>query len=374
MPQKPYSDAAKPVFWSFRAHSLRKRFVVMISSKSTASTSPRILVLPKPSLYRILFSPESDQRLRGLGAVEIPREERDMGSDELAERIGAFDVVVSGWRAPKFTDAVLTNAKRLKLIAHSAGSVKFMLDEAAFERGIQVTNVAAAMAPPVAEMTLLFIMLALRPVHAYDRQLKSGEDWKAVKGAGTSFSQEIAGQRIGIIGTGHVGRAVIKTLRGVQAHMVAYDPYLTDSAAEQLGVERAATLDDLLRTCRIISLHAPATPETHHMIGKRELAMLADGAIVVNTARSWCIDGDALLEELRTGRLRAALDVFDEEPLPPDSPLRKLDNVILTPHLGAATRQCQLRQGAMTVDEVERFVTGKPLRYPVTVESLPLMA
>src|SRR5690349_15543816 len=103
----------------------------MISTKSAASSSARILVLPKPSLYRMLFSHESDQRLRALGEVEIPREERDMTSDELAKRIGAFDVVVSGWRSPKFTDAVLNNAKRLKLIAHSAGSVKFMLDESA---------------------------------------------------------------------------------------------------------------------------------------------------------------------------------------------------------------------------------------------------
>src|SRR5690242_18029401 len=100
----------------------------MISSKSTSlAPAARILVLPKPSLYRMLFSPESDQRLRSLGEVEIPREERDMNSAELAERIGEFDVVVSGWRAPRFTDAVLANAKRLKLIAHSAGSVKFML-------------------------------------------------------------------------------------------------------------------------------------------------------------------------------------------------------------------------------------------------------
>src|SRR3954470_21278133 len=135
----------------------------MSGLKSMSLASPRILVLPKPSLYRMLFSPESDQRLRRLGDVEIPREERDMSSDELAERIGGFDVVVSGWRSPKFTDAVLANAERLKLIAHSAGSVKFMLDENAFGRGIQVSNVAAAMAPPVAEMTLLFIMLSLRP-------------------------------------------------------------------------------------------------------------------------------------------------------------------------------------------------------------------
>src|SRR5438874_4348119 len=278
----------------------------MISPNTTrALSSPAILVLPKPSLYRMLFSRESDSRLRGLGRAKFHDNERDLSSDQLADLIHGVDIVVTGWRAPKFTEQVLENADKLQLIAHSAGSVKFMLDEDCFERGIQVSNVAVAMAPPVAEMTLMFIMLALRPIHLYDRQLKAGEDWRGVKAEGTSFSQEIAGQRIGIIGAGHVGREVMKTLRAVGAELVAFDPYMSETQAEQLGVEKAATLDELLQTCRIISLHCPATPETHHMIGKRELSLLRDGSIIVNTARSWCIDGEALLDELKAGRLIA---------------------------------------------------------------------
>jgi phosphoglycerate dehydrogenase-like enzyme len=333
-----------------------------------------ILVLPRPSLYRMLFSKETDAKLTSLGRIVRHDSEQDPSSDELAEEISEFDIVISGWRSPKFTSKVLDNAQKLKLIAHSAGSVKFMLDENCFERGIKVSNVAGAMAAPVAEMTLMFIMLMLRPLHVYDRQLKAGEDWRGVKAEGTSFSQEIAGQRIGIIGAGHVGRAVMSLLGAVGAQLVAYDPYLSESRARELGVEKASTLDDLLQTCRIVSLHCPATPQTHHMIGKRELALMHDGSILINTARSWCIDGDALLEELKSRRLNAALDVFDQEPLPQDHPLRQLDNVIVTPHLGAATRQCQFRQGAMAVDEVERFIKGQSLQFPVTVESLPLMA
>jgi phosphoglycerate dehydrogenase-like enzyme len=332
----------------------------------------RILVLPKPSLYRQLFAPEVDAQLRQLGRVTFQTEERDLTSEELAAQIGEFDVVITGWRSPKFTEQVLSSAKNLKLIAHSAGSIRFMLEDSAIGRNFAVTTVAAAMAPTVAEMTLLFAMLLLRRTHQQDRDLKNGADWTAVKVAG--IGQEIGGQRVGIIGAGHVGRATIQLFAAVGAKVVVYDPYLSKSLAAELGAEKVDSLDELLKSCPIVSLHAPSTPETHHMIGKRELSLLADGAMLINTGRSFTIDGEALLAELKTRRITAALDVFDEEPLPADSEYRKLDNVILTPHLGAATVQCRLRMGRMTVEEVQRFVEGRPLRFPVTREMLATMA
>ena len=237
---------------------------------------PRILVLPKPSLYRQLFSPESDAALRALGSVEFHDEERDLSSRELAERIGAFDIVVTGWRSPKFTDEVLSAAKKLKLIVHSAGSIRFMLDDAAIGNGFAVSTVAASMAPAVAEMTLLFAMLLLRKTHDHDRALKAGEDWMTVKTAG--MGEEIAGQTIGIIGAGHVGRAVIRLLQRVDMNVRVFDPYLTDQSAREMGVTKIDSLDELLKTCRIISLHAPATPETHHMIGRANFRSCATAA------------------------------------------------------------------------------------------------
>jgi len=340
----------------------------------TANGKPSILVIPRPSLYRQLFSPQSDALLRSLGRVEFHDSENDLTSDELARRVAEFDVVVTGWRAPRFTDRVLENAGKLRLIAHSAGSVKFMLDDACLERGIEVTCVAIAMAPSVAETTLMFIMMGLRPLHRFDRALKDGEDWRTIKTAGTGLP-EIAAQRIGVIGAGNTGRAVIKLLRAVGANVCVYDPYLSDASAGELGAEKIASLDELLASCRVVTLQAPATPETRNMIGKRELAMLQDGALFVNTARSWLVDSDALLAELKSGRISGAIDVFDEEPLPPESPFRKLgDNVIITPHIASATRQCHLRQGEITVEEVRRFVSGKPLKYGINREMLATMA
>ena len=335
-------------------------------------SKPNILVLPKPSLYRQLFAADVDARLRGLGHVDFHDGEADLTSRELARRIGSYDVVVTGWRVPAFTDEVLDRATRLKLVAHSAGSIKFMFDEAALDRGFAITTVASAMASPVAEMSLLLILMCLRGVHRLDARMKAGEEWFAVKSAGSGG--ELMGKRVGVIGAGYVGRRFVQLLRALEVDVIVYDPYLSDRQAGELGVTKLASLDELMSACPIVSLQAPATAETRRMIGRRELALLCDGAVFVNTARAWCVDEAALLDELRAGRIAAALDVFDDEPLPADSPFRALDNCIVTPHVAAATRECRYRQGKLTVDETERFVNGQPLMFPVTKQQYQMMA
>ena len=151
---------------------------------NTPPTRPRILVLPKPSLYRQLFSSQSDALLRSLGDVQVHDSERDISSDELAERVGEFDVVVTGWRSPKFTDEVLAAAKRLKLIVHSAGSIRFMLDDSAIGNGFEISTVAAAMAPAVAETTLLLgepESLSYGDLQEWLGQMIHGRYWMTVR-------------------------------------------------------------------------------------------------------------------------------------------------------------------------------------------------
>ena len=123
-----------------------------------------------------------------------------------------------------------------------------------------------------------------------------------------------------------------------------------------------------------MTIHAPTTPETRHLIGARELALLADDAFIVNTARSWVLDMDALLGELSSGRLRAAIDVFDDEPLALESPFRRLENVILTPHIAGATVEARFGQGDTVVAELRRFFAGEPLRFGITAERLAILA
>lgn len=322
---------------------------------------PNILVAIRPALYAELFTPEADAHLKKLAALTFSTKEGSLTSAELAARIGGYDAVITGWGTPKFTDAVLSASKQLKLIAHTAGSIKSMLPPAVFERGIAVTHAASAIAPAVAELTLMLIMLSLQ----------SGEGWNRAREMG--MGQEIAGQRVGVIGAGYTGRCVIQLLRAVGAEVWACDPYLTSERAAEMGV-RKADLHTLLAQCRIITLQAPPTDETYHMIGAEQLRLLPDGAVFINTARAHLVDQDALLAELQTGRFVAALDVFDPEPLPDDSPLRALDNVLLTPHIAGASRQARVRQGEIIVEEIERYFAGEPLRYRVTHDMLNIMA
>lgn len=331
----------------------------------------QIFVAVRPGVYQDVFGAEQDRFLRTLGAVTFQTSDVALTSAQLAEHLAGCDIVVTGWSTPKFTDEVLAAAGNLKLIAHSAGSIKAMLPPAVFERGIAVTHAAGAIAPAVAEMTLLLILLSLRQVHTLDRQMKTGGDWGAGKTLG--LGRELAGSRAGVVGAGYTGRCVIKLLHALSAEVWVYDPYLNAGQAVALGV-RATTLDELLASCPIVTLQAPPTQETYRMIGRRELGLLQDGAIFINTARAHLVDQEALLAELCSGRIQAALDVFDQEPLPLDHPFRHLENVILTPHVAGATRQARLRQGQTIVEEIQRFLAGHPLRYQVTGTMLETMA
>ncbi|MGI8484041.1 MAG: NAD(P)-dependent oxidoreductase [Thermomicrobiales bacterium] len=189
----------------------------------------------------------------------------------------------------------------------------------------------------------------------------------------TGLGHEIAGARIGVIGAGGIGRSFIRQLKALGAKPWIFDPYLSADAASQLGA-RQVSLDVLMAECPIIVNHAPTTPETHHMIGKEQLALMQDGAYLVNTARSWVIDQEALLAELESGRIRAALDVFDMEPLPLDHPFRSLPNVILTPHIAGATHEGYARQGDCAVRDIVNAFSGKPLEHEVTLDRYAILA
>jgi phosphoglycerate dehydrogenase-like enzyme len=166
---------------------------------------------------------------------------------------------------------------------------------------------------------------------------------------------------------------VIGMLKALNAEVWVYDPYLPEERAAQLDVTKAA-LDQIFAECPIVTMQAPPTEETYHMVGATQLGLLQDGAIFINTARSITVDEAALLAELRTGRIQAALDVFDDEPLPVDSPFRGLDNVIITPHVAGHSLQARHRQGQYMVDEIERFFADEPLQYRVTKDMLNTMA
>lgn len=323
-------------------------------------------------MYRKLFSDAADARLRGLGRVTFNEGDADWTADDVRQRISNVDVLVTGWRTPRLTDEILDAAPSLRLVAHSAGSVKFMLDESLMQRGIAVSTAGAAMIQSVAETTVLLCMLMLRPLHQLDAGLRAGASWADMKLAGVG--DELTAKTVGVIGAGQIGRRVIKMLRAWDVDVRLFDPFVTPEAAAALDVTAYRELDDMLARCHIVTLHAPVLPETHHMIGREQLARMPDGALLINTARASLVDSAALEAELRSGRLRCATDVYDVEPLPRESPWRSMPNALILPHIASSTRQSFHRQGDITVSEVERFVSGAPLAYPVTPQLLKTMA
>ena len=331
-----------------------------------------LLVAITPQLYHDLFDPDADNALRDLVEVTFPTTERNLTEAELAQLLPGHALVLTGWGTPTFSAAVRAAATDLKLVAHSAGSIKKLLPPPVFEQGIAVTHAAAAIAPAVAEMTVLLILLSLRQAHQLDRQMKAGTPWAEAKSAG--MGQEVAGQRVGVVGAGYTGRELCWRLNGLRAEVLVYDPYLTPQRAAELGVTKVERLNDLFRDCPIITMQAPPTAETARMVGAEQLALLRDGGIFINTARSLTVDQEALLAEFQSGRIHGALDVFDEEPLPVDSPFRRLENVIITPHIAGASQQARRRQGRYIVDEIRRFLQEKPLHFAVTRDMLETMA
>ena len=278
------------------------------------STASHLLVAIPPQLYHQLFDRTADEALRDLVEVTFNTEERAWDSAELARRLPGHALVITGWGTPTFTPEVLAAAPDLKLIAHSAGSIKKMLPPGVFAQGIQITHAAVAIAPAVAEMTVLLILLSLRQVHRLDRILKEGGGWTATKSIG--MGQELAGNRVGVVGAGYTGREVIWRLKGLRAEVWVYDPYLSPERAAELGVHQAPDLDTIFRDCPIVTMQAPPTAETERMIGARHFKLLRNGAIFINTARSLTVDQEAMLAEFQSGRISGALDVYDQEPQP----------------------------------------------------------
>jgi len=330
----------------------------------------RVLVTVPQPLRDHIMKPATLARLSGLAEATLNEHGRNWAASELAERLPGVDVILASWGLPALTDAVLARADRLRLVAYGAGSVKGFATPALFDRGIAVCHAAPRIADSVAEFTVMVALMGLRRPQDFDRRMKAGEAWpKAVDAP----LYEIAGKRVGLLGMGYVGRRTARLFLALGADVWCYDPYLSAEEAAALGVV-PTTLDDLLRRCQIVSVHLPVTEETHHLLGRRELSLVADGCVFVNCARAWTVDQDALLAELSTGRFWAALDVFDVEPLPADSPWRRLDNVLLTPHVAGLTRDCYYGLTEQMVDEIGRFAAGEPLRYYVTREALAHMA
>jgi phosphoglycerate dehydrogenase-like enzyme len=270
------------------------------------------------------------------------------------------DVLLTGWGCPRISPEVLDAAPKLQAILHAAGSVKAIVDPAAFDRGIQVSSAVVANALPVAEFTVAAIVLAGKRAFRLAAQYRTERrktDPHAMPGS--------YGTTIGLLGASRIGRMVAERLRGFDLHVLISDPYLTEAEAAELGAELVGN-DDLFSRSDILSVHAPLLPETVGLVDARLLGLLKDGSVLINTSRGKIVDAAALERECVAGRIDAVLDVTDPEPLPPDSPLLDLPNVFVTPHVAGAVGNEIARLGELAVSELERLAAGQPLQHAIS--------
>jgi phosphoglycerate dehydrogenase-like enzyme len=311
----------------------------------------------------MIFPEDTMVGLRRLVDVDETLVAERFDSPEVIAVLNDVEILVTGWGCPPVDTAVLQAAPRLRAILHAAGSVKGHVAPECWERGLLVSSAADANAVPVAELALAMILLAgknvmgLRERYRRERTFVLGEIQPGIG----NFRR-----RVGIVGASRIGRQVIRLLEPFDLTVSLTDPYVS---APPAGV-RLLALDDLLRESDVVSLHAPATPETHHMLDKQRLALIPDGGVLINTARGSLVDTDALVGELATGRISAILDVTDPEPLPADSPLFDLPNVFLTPHIAGSHGNELGRLGQTVVAELERLLTDIPLAHQILAGDL----
>ena len=331
-------------------------------------TKTHTYVAMRAEEFDLLFSREATAELGRLTQVDFADGDGKVPDpDDVAER---YDVLVTSWSTQPFPPERLQGS-RLGLAVHAAGSVRSLFPREVLDGRLRLAQGGAdAMAVAVAELSVTLALVLLRNVHSHDRGLQQTRDW--VAGGRGMLGRSVHEQRVGIVGLSRVGRHAARMMQGLGVtRLSAYDPYATREGAPGIDL---LPLDELCASSDVLLVCAPVTPQTRGLLGAGEFAALPDGAVVVNAGRSAVTDEQALVAELRTGRISAGLDVFDTEPLPADSALFGLDNVVLTPHVAGGTTWSRQEQGRAVVEEVARFLREEPLAHEVTTANYDRLA
>ncbi len=322
---------------------------------------PRIWYLPTSSHTGNVFRKDTYQRFLGGFDVVENKSDRAVTAAEVEEAMAAFDGLVTGWGVLPLTETALERGSRLKIIVHSAGSVKYlftpeMVVRHLLPRKIRVVSARGAIALNVAEHTVgALIMMSRRWIH-HALDIRERGLWRAPDRIRPN--QFLRGASVGIVGASMVGREVIRLLQPFGVRIRVFDPCLGDWDAGRMNVESVA-LDTLFEVSDMVTIHAPSIPETDRMIGTEQLRLLRDDAVLVNTSRGSVLDHDALYEEAKTGRIQVQLDVTTPEPLPPDHRLRPLPNVVITPHSSGTGACGHLEIGEITLGALTSFFSKK---------------
>ncbi len=301
------------------------------------------------------FAPmESVKRLQQATNVTI-YEEPFPSQDALVDALKGVPILIANRERTHFTADLLKRLPDLRLISNTGSHFYHVDVDAATEQGVILSNAPGGSSPSVAEMTIAFMIAVVRRIPQTDAAMRRGE-WPL------ELFGSVQGKTLGILGMGKIGTRVARAAKALEMEIIAWGPTLTDERAAASDARRVE-IDELMRTSDFVSIHLPLSPLSRGMVSRERIAQMKPTAYLINTARAAITDEQALIEALQDRRIAgAALDVYMEEPLPVDSPLRRLDNVVLSPHAGWTTYESYGPWIDMTVENVFAFLEGSPIR------------
>lgn len=326
----------------------------------------KIAMLLDQIIYPQVINPKTEQRFLKLGEVSFNRT-RENDLENAKEVLKNANFAVTSWGSPAMTKELLDVAPNLKLIVHAAGSVKSIVTDEMFARGIRIASAARVLSTGVSETALGLTIASAKNIFALNAETHAG-------GWSHTGITELYDITVGIIGFGMAGRHYAELLQSFSVDVIAYDPVVSAEEMQKLGV-RKVTQEEAFAQSDILSLHAPEIASTYHIVNRDSLASMKDGAILINTARGSLVDEAALVQALRSGKLKyACLDVTSPEPPAADSPLRQLPNCILTPHLAGQANNGLRKLGDHCYNQICNYLENKPLSGEVRQEMLATIA
>jgi phosphoglycerate dehydrogenase-like enzyme len=330
-------------------------------------TKPTVAVTIGRSHYDRMFSDEAWKRLDEVATIVHHDGDEPATHDDLIALLPGTRACITSWGVAQLDQQVIAAADTLELMSHMGSSIKRFVSDALWDRGVRVTSAGITLARDVAETTLGMMIVGQKRIWPLGRHVSDG-GWRDSPTWDSWKARELTRSTVGLIGASNVGRHVIDLLQPFETTILVADPFLSDDAAAELGVERTE-LEDLVARADVISLHCPENEHTRRMLDASMFARMKDGALLINTARGGLIDEAALISELEKGRIFAFLDVTEPEPPALDSPLRRLDNVVVTPHIAGCIENCN-RMGELAVEEVRRHLAGEPAVYEIRRDML----
>ena len=325
------------------------------------------ITMPRTDTSDTFLTPRALERLNSVGQVEQNPYDRQLTVEEVIEFAKDADVLLTGWGNCKFFKKDIEMMPNLKMIAHTGGTVAYLIAPDVYETNVKVISGNDVFAKSVAEGCLCYILAALRRLEHYMGVMREG-------GYRTEVFENrgLFGKKLGIVGFGTIARHFLNLVRWFDLDILIYSSHLTDEEAATYGA-RTASLEEIFAECDVISIHASDTPKTCGMITRELMESMKSDALLVNTARGAVINEPAMFEMLLAGRFYAALDVFDEEPPAPDAPIRKCKNALLMPHMGGPT--VDLR-GVVTMElckDIARLEKGEALQYEISAAAASRM-